>query len=138
MSRESSLAYRYITRSEIAPPKHRGRYVVMNHVGFVAGLASGFWFVTYQPHAPREPVELTAFRVGYAMTFWDDERGSAVGWRFSFGASFIPAILFITGLPFMHESYVDRTTSAIAILLTLRSDPVGSSNTAEPTTPSRP
>jgi hypothetical protein len=30
-------------RSEIVPPKQRGRYVVMNHVGFVAGLASGFW-----------------------------------------------------------------------------------------------
>jgi len=30
-------------RSEVAPPKHRGRFVVMNHVGFVVGLASGFW-----------------------------------------------------------------------------------------------
>ncbi|GAB1316192.1 Ascus development protein 3 [Madurella fahalii] len=72
-------------QSEIAPPKHRGRYVVMNHVGFVAGLASGFW-------------------VGYAMTFWDDERGSLMGWRFSLAASFIPAIFFVIGLPFMHES----------------------------------
>ena len=32
-------------QSEVAPPKHRGRFVVMNHVGFVAGLASGFWCV---------------------------------------------------------------------------------------------
>lgn len=33
--------------SEVAPPKHRGRYVVLNHVGFVAGLASGFWYVSF-------------------------------------------------------------------------------------------
>ncbi|KAL2264468.1 hypothetical protein VTK26DRAFT_33 [Humicola hyalothermophila] len=72
-------------QSEIAPPRQRGRLVVMNHVGFVAGLASGFW-------------------VGYAMTFWDNERGQSVGWRCSLGASFIPALLFIVALPFMHES----------------------------------
>ena len=30
-------------QSEIAPAQHRGRFVVMNHIGFVAGLASGFW-----------------------------------------------------------------------------------------------
>jgi hypothetical protein len=38
------------------------------------------------------------------MTFWDDERGLAVGWRYSLGASFIPASLFIIALPVMHES----------------------------------
>lgn len=31
--------------SEVAPAKQRGRFVVMNHVGFVAGLATGFWYV---------------------------------------------------------------------------------------------
>ncbi|KAK3381986.1 general substrate transporter [Podospora didyma] len=72
-------------QSEIAPARHRGRYVVMNHIGFVAGLASGFW-------------------VGYAVTFWDDSHGQYVGWRFSLAASFIPAFLFLLGLPFMHES----------------------------------
>ncbi|KAH6842603.1 general substrate transporter [Chaetomium sp. MPI-CAGE-AT-0009] len=72
-------------QSEIAPAKQRGRYVVMNHVGFVAGLASGFW-------------------VGYAMTFWDNSRGQSVGWRYSLGASFIPALFFIVTLPFMRES----------------------------------
>ncbi|KAH6617673.1 general substrate transporter [Chaetomium sp. MPI-SDFR-AT-0129] len=72
-------------QSEIAPPKQRGRYVVMNHVGFVAGLASGFW-------------------VGYCITFWDDERGLAIGWRYSLGASFIPALIFMIAIPFMHES----------------------------------
>ena len=29
--------------SEISPAKHRGRYVVINHVGLVAGLAIAFW-----------------------------------------------------------------------------------------------
>lgn len=38
------------------------------------------------------------------MTFWENERGNAVGWRFSLAASFIPAFIFIVGLPFMHES----------------------------------
>ncbi|KAK4466449.1 putative quinate permease [Cladorrhinum samala] len=72
-------------QSEIAPPKQRGRFVVMNHIGFVAGLASGFW-------------------VGWAITFWDSARGLLIGWRFSLSFSFIPAFLFIAGLPFMHES----------------------------------
>lgn len=30
--------------SEISPAKHRGRYVVINHVGLVVGLASAFWY----------------------------------------------------------------------------------------------
>lgn len=29
--------------SEVAPAGERGKYVVLNHVGFVAGLAAGFW-----------------------------------------------------------------------------------------------
>ncbi|KAK3316642.1 general substrate transporter [Apodospora peruviana] len=72
-------------QSEIAPAKQRGKYVVMNHIGFVAGLASGFW-------------------VGYAITFWDNARGHSLGWRVSIALSFIPASLFVAGLPFFHES----------------------------------
>ncbi|PMB63518.1 putative metabolite transport protein [Beauveria bassiana] len=29
--------------SEMSPAKERGKYVTMNHVGFVAGLATGLW-----------------------------------------------------------------------------------------------
>lgn len=29
--------------SEISPAKERGRFVTMNHIGFVAGLAAGLW-----------------------------------------------------------------------------------------------
>lgn len=72
-------------QSEIAPAKQRGKLVVLNHVGFVAGLASGFW-------------------VGYAITFWNDTRGYQSGWRLSVSLSFIPAILFLSGLPFLYES----------------------------------
>lgn len=36
-------------QSEIAPPTQRGRLVVMNHIGFVAGLAAGFWYVFPHP-----------------------------------------------------------------------------------------
>jgi hypothetical protein len=35
--------------SEIAPARQRGRFVVMNHIGFVAGLAVGFWYVISPP-----------------------------------------------------------------------------------------
>ncbi|KAK0615743.1 general substrate transporter [Bombardia bombarda] len=68
-------------QSEIAPAKQRGRFVVMNHIGFVAGLATGFW-------------------VGYATTFFENTDG----WRMSIALSFVPAFFFMVGLPFMHES----------------------------------
>ena len=33
-----------IQNSEISPAKERGKYVVMNHIGLVAGLAVAFWY----------------------------------------------------------------------------------------------
>ena len=38
------------------------------------------------------------------MTFWDNDRGLSVGWRYSLGVSFIPAVFFMGTLPFMRES----------------------------------
>lgn len=29
--------------SEISPAKDRGRFVTMNHIGFIVGLAVGLW-----------------------------------------------------------------------------------------------
>ena len=29
--------------SEVAPAKERGKFVTMNHVGFITGLAAGLW-----------------------------------------------------------------------------------------------
>jgi len=75
----------------------------MNHVGFVAGLASGFWYVDV-PGFQGYATHVNYSRVGYAMTFWTNERGQQDGWRFSLAASFIPAVIFLVGLPFMHDS----------------------------------
>jgi len=72
-------------QSEVAPGRERGRYVVMNHIGLVAGLAGAFW-------------------VGYGMTFWESERGNYLGWRLSIVALYIPAIVFCVGLPFCPET----------------------------------
>jgi MFS family permease len=74
-------------QSEIAPARHRGRYVVLNHVGFVFGLAVGFW-------------------AGYGVTFWtgDDGKEVAVGWRFSLSLVFIPAVIYMVGVPFLKET----------------------------------
>jgi hypothetical protein len=32
--------------SEISPSRERGKFVTMNHVGFIAGLATGLWSVS--------------------------------------------------------------------------------------------
>ncbi|KAJ9165792.1 General substrate transporter [Coniochaeta hoffmannii] len=90
-------------QSEIAPAKQRGRFVVMNHIGFVAGLAVGFW-------------------VGYAVTFWTSPHGVYVGWRFSIAVQFIPASVFAAGLPFLPETprwlvehgYMDRARRSLS------------------------
>jgi MFS family permease len=72
-------------QSEIAPAKQRGKFVVMNHIGFVAGLASGFW-------------------VGYAVTFWTGGNGEEMGWRLSLSLQFVPAFIFAVGLPYLPET----------------------------------
>jgi hypothetical protein len=59
--------------------------VVMNHIGLVAGLASAFW-------------------VGYAVSFWDSPHGKFVGWRMSITLQYIPAGIFVAGLPFCVET----------------------------------
>ncbi|PVH95921.1 general substrate transporter [Periconia macrospinosa] len=66
-------------QSEISPAKHRGRYVVINHVGLVAGLAIAFW-------------------VGYAMSHWETTRGNYYGWRVSMALQFIPEAIFLVGV----------------------------------------
>ncbi|KAI5919553.1 general substrate transporter [Camillea tinctor] len=73
-------------QSEVAPARKRGKYVVLNHVGFVAGLASGFW-------------------VGYGVTFWNSTpHDISVSWRFSLAVILIPCFVFAAGLPFLPES----------------------------------
>lgn len=73
-------------QSEVAPAGERGKYVVLNHVGFVAGLAAGFW-------------------VGYAVTFWNTtEYDIYISWRVSLALILIPCFIFGSGLPFLPES----------------------------------
>ncbi|KAI5860907.1 general substrate transporter [Durotheca rogersii] len=73
-------------QSEVAPAGKRGRYVVLNHVGFVAGLACGFW-------------------VGYGVTFWNgSEYDIYVSWRVSLAVILLPCAIFATGLPFLPET----------------------------------
>ncbi|KAI8961313.1 general substrate transporter [Daldinia sp. FL1419] len=73
-------------QSEVAPAGKRGKYVVLNHVGFVAGLAAGFW-------------------VGYAITFWNKtEYGIYVSWRVSLAVIQVPCVIFAVGLPFIPET----------------------------------
>jgi len=93
-------------QSEIAPAKQRGKYVVMNHIGMVAGLAVAFW-------------------VGYGVSYWDTPHGLTVGWRFSITLQYIPAAIFCAGLPFLPETprwlvKTDRIERARASLNYLR------------------
>ncbi|KAI8628401.1 general substrate transporter [Xylariaceae sp. FL1651] len=73
-------------QSEVAPAGKRGKYVVLNHVGFVAGLAAGFW-------------------VGYGVTFWNPtDYGLYISWRLSLAVILIPCFIFGIGLPFLPET----------------------------------
>ncbi|KAG9256850.1 general substrate transporter [Emericellopsis atlantica] len=93
-------------QSEISPAKERGKFVTMNHVGFIAGMAVGLW-------------------VGYGMSFWKTTSGDFWGWRFSIFLQIIPATIFLLGLPFLPETprwlvQQGRKDEAKAILYTLR------------------
>jgi hypothetical protein len=57
----------------------------MNHVGFIAGLATGLW-------------------VGYLMTFWTSGTGHYYGWRVSILLEVVPALTFGVGLPWIPET----------------------------------
>ncbi|KAI2607775.1 general substrate transporter [Hypoxylon fragiforme] len=73
-------------QSEVSPAGKRGKYVVLNHVGFVAGLACGFW-------------------VGYAVTFWNSsDYAIYVSWRVSLAVVLVPCFIFGIGLPFIPET----------------------------------
>lgn len=72
-------------QSEVAPAKHRGRYVVINHVGLVAGLAAAFW-------------------AGYGFSHWETPRGNYYGWRLSMALQFIPEALFLAGVFYLPET----------------------------------
>ncbi|KAI9861623.1 MAG: hypothetical protein M1813_005233 [Trichoglossum hirsutum] len=96
-------------QSEITPARYRGRFVVLNHVGLVAGLASAFW-------------------VSYGMTFWKHHDGVHLSWRLSIAVVFIPAVVLCLGVPFTPETprwllEKGHTTRAQQSLLWIRGAP---------------
>ncbi|CAO2650024.1 Nn.00g013160.m01.CDS01 [Neocucurbitaria sp. VM-36] len=78
-------------QSEISPAKHRGRYVVINHVGLVVGLATAFW-------------------VGYGISHWETTQGMYYGWRLSMALQLVPEVLFLGGVFFLPERCVAPTS----------------------------
>ncbi|KAF6834592.1 MFS monosaccharide transporter [Colletotrichum plurivorum] len=72
-------------QAEISPAKKRGHFVTMNHVGFIAGIATGLW-------------------VGYGMRHWTTETGVYYGWRVSIILEVFPALIFGIGLPWIPET----------------------------------
>lgn len=89
--------------SEVSPAKERGKFVAMNHVGFVVGLAVGLWYAPMCCTLLRE-VSTDDERVGYAMTYWTGPTGDYYGWRVSILLQLLPALTFAAGLPFTPES----------------------------------
>jgi len=90
--------------SETAPSKRRGRFVVMNHIGFVTGLAVAFWYVTYH-NQTAAPVHrhTNSNRCGYAFSFWKHGQGFHLAWRLSIAVQYIPALIFMAIVPFVPE-----------------------------------
>lgn len=75
-------------QSEIAPAKDRGRFVTMNHAGFIGGLAMGLWYVL------SNPVRTTAQR----LTVYQ-------GWLFYY-------VLVIGGRPVLGMARLDLSPTA--------------------------
>ncbi|KAK2040758.1 general substrate transporter [Colletotrichum somersetense] len=72
-------------QAEISPAKKRGHFVTVNHVGFIAGIATGLW-------------------IGYFIRFWTSRAGCFWGWRLSILLEIVPALIFGLGLPWIPET----------------------------------
>ncbi|KAK1976589.1 general substrate transporter [Colletotrichum cereale] len=72
-------------QAEVSPAKKRGHFVTVNHVGFIAGIATGLW-------------------VGYFVRFWKSRTGYFWGWRLSILLEIVPALVFGLGLPWIPET----------------------------------
>ncbi len=70
--------------SEVAPARLRGGFGAANQVGIVFGISMAFW-------------------VGYGLSFWNTGRGVDLQWRVSIMMQFVPAVLFLIGLPTIPE-----------------------------------
>ncbi|KAK2001485.1 general substrate transporter [Colletotrichum falcatum] len=72
-------------QAEVSPAKKRGHFVTVNHVGFIAGIATGLW-------------------IGYFVRFWRSRTGEFWGWRLSILLEIVPALIFGLGLPWIPET----------------------------------
>lgn len=72
-------------QSEVSPSAERGKFVTMNHVGFITGMATGLW-------------------AGFGVTFWKSSVGNFWGWRVLILAQLLPAAIFAARLPCLPES----------------------------------
>jgi MFS family permease len=82
--------------SEISPAHVRGAFVATNQLGIVFGISMAFW-------------------IGYGFSFWDTGSGVDLQWRLSVIMQFIPAIIFLIGVPTLPERWV----SLVALMLSL-------------------
>jgi sugar porter (SP) family MFS transporter len=106
----SSLSPMYI--AEIAPAHLRGKLVAVNQLTIVIGivLAQGMnWFI-----AKPLPADVSALEILHS---WDGQ----VGWRWMFGVTAVPALLFLVAMWFVPESprwlaKKNRQTEALRIL----------------------
>ncbi|KAL2807711.1 general substrate transporter [Aspergillus granulosus] len=92
--------------SEISPAHVRGAFVATNQLGIVFGISMAFW-------------------VGYGFSFWNTGSGVDLQWRLSIIMQFIPAIIFLVGVPTIPESprwlvSQDRIEDAVKALTKLR------------------
>ncbi|KAL3442755.1 general substrate transporter [Aspergillus insuetus] len=92
--------------SEISPAHVRGAFVATNQLGIVFGISMAFW-------------------IGYGFSFWDTGSGVDLQWRLSVIMQFIPAIIFLIGVPTLPESprwlvSQDRMEDAVKALTKLR------------------
>ena len=72
----------YLT--EVAPARFRGGFGAANQVGIVFGISMAFW-------------------VGYGLSFWNTGKGIDLQWRVSIMMQFVPAIVFLIGVPTIPE-----------------------------------
>lgn len=70
--------------SEIAPARLRGAFGAANQLGIVFGICMAFW-------------------VGYGFSFWTKGSGVDLQWRLSIIMQYVPAVIFLLGVPTLPE-----------------------------------
>lgn len=88
----------------MSPAKKRGKYVTINHVGFVAGLAAGLWYEFWLIYQWVNAFADSLRRAGYFITFWKSKVGEYWGWRTLELIQLVPSLAFAAMLPCIPET----------------------------------